>query len=332
MVARTIRPRDGRGQASLARHSAVCAPAFAKPRAERMGQGMSARLAIIACAATLLAGFSPAQPQGWTERGYPVWTEAEMALPDLPPAPPDALHITANLDGKVLGLKMIDADYSGWVGTRTYALRSDMATSGLGALLKKLRIWAVTEGRWDANGFHPVRHTQQNRNKKRRRVEMLYGADAVEVSVIPPNGSLGVPPASPAERFGADDTLTALLKIMTRRALMGEATCAGAVAVFDSKQRYDLRLVDRGAEPGKLGDYRGAVRRCDIYYEPVSGFDPEDLPDADEAASPVKVWFADVAGVDVPMKFSYKISGFKAVIKVDDLRISWPDGREVVFE
>ena len=290
----------------------------------------------LAGAALLCAGaFTPATPQGYDKNGYPVWTEAQMALPALPAAPEGAVELDVNLNGYVLGLKMIDADYDGWVGPDTYALRSDLSTAGLGALLKKLRIWAVTYGRVDANGLHPEMQLQQNRDKKRRRVEMDYDYPArkVEVSVIPPNGSQGVPPASGPERFAAEDTLTALLHIMARRSLWGEAPCQGAVPVFDSKQHYRLRLADRGIiDDRKMGDYRGPIRRCDIYYEPVSGFDPEDLPDSEEGATPVKVWMGDIGGYDIPLKFSYKISGFKATIKVDELDMRLPDGRVISMD
>ena len=292
-------------------------------------------------AVTLLSGFAPAQPVGWTDKGYPVWTEAQLALPPLPDAPEGATRIDAKLKGYVFGIKVIDADYDGWVGAETYALRSNLETAGLGALVQKLRVWAVTEGRWDATGLYPVRHLQQNRDKKKRRVEMEYGPDRVEVSVIPPNGSQGTPPASMAEKVSSDDTLSSLLNIMMRRTFMGAGMCAGTVPVFDSKQHYALRLVDRGADDRKLGDYAkvvgGPVRRCDIYYEPVSGFDAEDLPDADEGATPVKMWLGEVpdpggGGYDVPMRFSYKISGFKAVIKVDRIAFDFADGSRVELD
>ena len=284
---------------------------------------------LLGAAAIALAAFTPTQPQDYDADGYPVWTAEQMQIPALPSAPDDAVRITANLDGKVFGIKMIEADYDGWLGSGDYALRSDLSTSGLGALLKKLRIWSVTQGRWDGTGLHPASHVQQNRDKKRRRVEMDYGEDGVEVSVIPPNGSQGIPPASPEERFASDDALSALFLIMVRRQIMGEATCEGVVPVFDSKQHYNLRLADRGIVDDEMWDYEGPVRRCDIYYEPVSGFDPEDLPDADEQAQPIKVWFGDIGGWDIPLKFSYKISGFRATIRMDKLTMEWPDGRAI---
>ena len=305
--------------------------------ATRAFSGLAKTLAKAGIGTAVLLGaaaFTPAQPVGYNDKGYPEWTDAQMELPTLPLAPEGAVTLDVNLNGYVLGIKMIDADYDGWVGEETYALRSNLKTAGLGALLKKLRIWAITQGRWDEAGLHPEMQIQQNRDKKKRRVEMDYdyAAERVNVSVIPPNGSQGVPPASEKERFAADDTLTALLAIMGSRALWDGRPCTGAVPVFDSKQHYRLRLADRGVEDGKIGDYRGPIRRCDIYYEPVSGFDPEDLPDTEEGATPVKVWMGDLGGYDVPLKFSYKISGFKATIKVDDLLMTFPDGRVIELD
>ena len=306
---------------------------------------MTRRLLI--ASALLLAAFRPVsdvpeQPVAWTDKGYPRWTDAQMEPPAMPPAPDGATTIDVNINGYVLGLKMIDADYRGWVGggergSGEYALLSDLRTSGLGALLQKLRVWAVTSGSWDARGLHPRYHLQQNRDKKRRRVDMRYRADAVDVSVIPPNGSQGVPPASEGERFAADDTLSALLHVMLRRQWSASgAPCEGTLPVFDSKQHYNLRLVNRGVEEFRKDGYRGPVTRCDVYYEPVSGFDPEDLPDAEEGATPIKMWLAPIQGPDrvwdVPIRFSYKISGFKAVMKIDDLRLRFPDGQTVVMD
>jgi hypothetical protein len=51
------------------------------------------------------------------------------------------------LKGYVFGIKMINARYKGQFDSQNYMAYSDLKTAGLGALLKKLRIWAITEGR-----------------------------------------------------------------------------------------------------------------------------------------------------------------------------------------
>ena len=318
--------------AALGASVMVAAPAGASAGTSAGADGMSQPYAPLP---STIAPPAPTQPVGTDEDGFPVWADGLLAPAPLPPAPVDATRIDARLKGYVLGFKVIDARYDGWIGADSYAVRARLGTAGLGALLRKLDVWAVTEGRWDANGLHPTYHLQQNTDKKRRRVEMRYdyGARSVDVSVIPPNGSQGVPPASAPERFGADDTVSTFLNLMVRRPLLGLPTCGGAVEVFDSKQRYNLRLAERDFDAdGKSGGYRGPLRECEVFYEPVSGFDPEDLPDAEEGSTPVRMRVGELDGFDVPLRFSYRISGFRAVIKTDRITLTRPDGTVVELD
>ncbi len=239
-------------------------------------------------------------------------------------APADATQFAFELKGYVFGIRLIKSQYIGYVGEREYAAYADAKTAGLGALLKKMEIWAVTKGRVGADGtLRPDWHVQQNTDKKNRRVEMNYdnGARGIDVNIVPPLGSQGVPAATPAERFSAMDTLTTLLHMA--KPASADELCTRSVPVFDSKQRYNLRLEPVGSDRVKfLGDKQEAIH-CHVYYEPVAGFDPEDLPTDEEAATPVDVYFQyfDEANMYVPVRFSYKVSGFKAIVKVSDLTV-----------
>jgi len=93
---------------------------------------------------------------------------------NIPTAGADATEFDFKLKGYVFGFKMITANYTGWYGDNTYAVYSDLKTSGLAALLKKLEIWAVTAGTYTRSGLTPDFHIQQNMDKKNRRVEMNY--------------------------------------------------------------------------------------------------------------------------------------------------------------
>ena len=243
----------------------------------------------------------------------------------VPPAPAGATQFAFSMKGYVFGFRVVRASYVGYTGDTDYVAYADVRTSGLGALLKKMEIWSVSRGRVLPGGeLRPTFHVQQNTDKKNRRVEMNYGASAVDVDIRPPLGSQGVPPATPDERFNALDTVTALLH-MTRR---GEEVCSGSVPVFDSKQRYNLRLAPVGEARVKyLGDKQAATH-CHVYYEPIAGYDPEDLPSAEEESTPVDVYFRYYPEVDmhVPVRFAYKVSGFTAVIKMSDLVLVTPDG------
>ena len=252
-------------------------------------------------------------------------TYPESAPYSVPPAPADATQFAFSMKGYVFGFRVVRANYVGYADDTDYAAYADVRTSGLGALLKKMEIWAVSHGRVRGDGsLRPTFHVQQNTDKKNRRVEMNYGPGAVDVDIRPPLGSQGVPPATPQERFDALDTVTALLH-MTRR---GEAVCSGSVPVFDSKQRYNLRLAPVGEARVKyLGDKQPATH-CHVYYDPIAGYDPEDLPSAEEEATPVDVYFRYYPEVDmhVPVRFAYKVSGFTAVVKMSDLVLVTPEG------
>lgn len=259
-----------------------------------------------------------------------AFTAASLDDPEwsLPAPPPSATQFDIELKGYVLGLRMIKADYEGYVGPDGYAVRSQLRTSGLAALLKKLKIWAVTTGQQHASGLYPTRHVQQNLDKKNRRVEMDYDSatQTVSVDINPPLGSQGVPPASMAERYAADDTLSAVLHLMLRGQAVNAPLCAGGVRVFDSKQHYNLRMQRAGEKTIKFDGEKHDTILCHVYYEPISGFDPEDLPEPEEESTPVKVYFMKEAqhGLHVPLRFTYKISGFKAVIKVTEMKMRAP--------
>ena len=244
------------------------------------------------------------------------------------PAPKAANAQTTNvnirLKGYVFGLRVMKANYAGVLTDTSYSVRADLNTSGIGAFLKKFQIWATTTGKIHKNGLQPSQHIQQNLNKKHRRVEMTYGPKAVDVSIVPKLGSMGKPPATPKQIFESDDTLSALLNLMMRGFKFTDAPCTGTVPVFDSKQHYLLRLESAGHKHIKQRGYEGDTIRCKVYYIPVSGFDPEDLPSKEEGETPVTVYLAkfDEAGLYIPVRMKYKISIFSAVVKAREIKIS----------
>ena len=247
----------------------------------------------------------------------------------LPTPAPDAVEIDLDLRGSVLGIPMIRANYTGWMDGTTYAAYADLKTSGLAALLKKLEIWSVTTGRISRAGFSPRFHVQQNRDKKNRRVEMNYddAARKVDVVIVPRLGSQGKPPATPEERYSADDTVSAVMHLMTRGGRTDGPLCAGALRVFDSKQHYDLRMEQAGTRRLRYKGKRVETLRCKVYYEPISGFDPEDLPSADEYGTPVNVYLRRIDALDmhVPMRLTYKVGILTVVVRLHDMQIRVPD-------
>lgn len=243
----------------------------------------------------------------------------------LPSTPPNAIEFDFKLKGYVFGLRMIKANYIGWYDANRYTAYADLKTSGLGALLKKLEIWAVTTGYYAHTGLTPHFHIQQNLDKKNRRVELNYDNSmrTIDVAIAPPLGSQGLPPANPQERYSADDTVSAILNLMMRGRKIDGPACSGSIAVFDSKQHYRLRMVADGSKRVKFQGEKVDTIKCLVYYEPISGFDPEDLPSYEEGETPVKIYLKDFPelGLYIPIKFTYKISAIKAVIKLDEMTL-----------
>ncbi len=253
----------------------------------------------------------------------PISSYAQQGESVTPSTTTKTVALDVKLKGYVFGLRVMKANISGQFTQDSYALRADLFTSGLGAFLKKFQIWSTTTGQINESGLRPVQHIQQNMDKKNRRVEMSYGETAVDISIVPPLGSQGKPPATLKQRFESDDTLSALLNMMMRGYRFTDEPCTGTVPVFDSKQHYLLRMERDGSRRIKQKGYKGDTVKCKVYYVPVSGFDPEDLPSAEEAAAPIIIYLApfDEAGLYVPVRMTYKISFFKAVIKAREITV-----------
>jgi len=243
----------------------------------------------------------------------------------LPAPKADTTQIHVKLKGYVFGFRLIRSDVITMYDGHEYSAYADAKTSGLAALLKKMEIWAVTKGRYDTSGLRPDWHVQQNTDKKNRRVEMNYDRNkaTVNIAIVPRLGSQGIPPASPRERYTANDTLSGIIHLMMMGTKLDGELCTGHVPFFDSKQHYNLRMERIGTKRIKFDGRKENTIHCRAYYEPIAGYDPEDLPSEEEASTPVNVYFIydEAAGIHIPVRFTYKISGFKAVVKADDIEV-----------
>ena len=244
---------------------------------------------------------------------------------DLPRLDTDTTQIHIKLKGYVFGIRVVRSDIITQFDQTDYAAYTDVRSSGIAALLKKLEIWAVTKGRYNRNGLRPDWHVQQNTDKKNRRVEMNYDhtGHKLNIAIVPPLGSQGVPPASDRARYHSNDAISGIMHLMMMGTKVNGELCTGRIPFFDSKQHYNLKLERVGTKRVKFDGDKKETIHCRAYYEPISGYDPEDLPNQEEAETPVNVYFKyfEEAGVHIPVRFTYKISGFKAVIKADDIEI-----------
>ncbi|MBC6403619.1 MAG: DUF3108 domain-containing protein [Hyphomonadaceae bacterium] len=265
---------------------------------------------------------------------HPLYHVAVHPEPPLSP-PAKALSPLAARQGQtainvdyscyLFGLKIVSSQFRVWYDDDSYEVFTRTRSAGLGALATKLNTWSMSEGRYDENGMYPISVIQQNTDKKNRRVNMDYDYTArdVDVVIIPRNGSQGIPPTPGEEKFEADDVLSAMLNLAMRGHALNTDFCTGGIKVFDSKQHYRLRMDRQESKTVTFDgvDYDGY--RCHIYYEPINGFDPEDLPDAEQVETPLKldVINREDLGLYVPVRFTYKISAFSAVIKAKGIEV-----------
>lgn len=249
--------------------------------------------------------------------------EGHMVAPINPGKGETAFDI--KLKGYVFGIKLMDARFKGNVGKRDYSVYSDMKTSGIAALVKKQRLWSWTIGRYNKTDMRPMQHIQQNMNKKSRRIREIfnYKEEKLILKTHPPHGSMGKPPATEEQRFWSDDVNSALLKIVMMEHRVDGEVCEGTIPVFDGKQHYNLLFKKVSEQPVKFDGRQYPGVKCHAWVDPVSGFDPEDLPSAEEKAKPVTFYMINRPefGAYMPVKFTYKISGFSATVKVVNAQI-----------
>ncbi len=203
--------------------------------------------------------------------------------------------------GSVLGLRLVRAEIHADVTGDEYVARSLFRTTGLARFFEASQIEAASGGTISAHGLTPYTYAHDDQGEKKRRVISFdYRVDDVVVSVDPPFGDLGEPPASAAQRREALDPVSAMLAM----AMDGGATpCARTVPVFDSRLRYDLVFKPLGADVVRTRAYEGPAHKCEVRYTPVAGFDPTDLEEGKEAyETPIYVWLAPLGdGITAPV-------------------------------
>jgi hypothetical protein len=94
------------------------------------------------------------------------------------------------------------------------------------------------------------------------------------VTTATPHMGMGHPPATPEQRRGAVDQLTAIARLMTTS---GDP-CSQTVKVYmDGRSRFDFVLRPAGQVSANSPAYRGRALRCSVQFRPIAGFsDPQD--------------------------------------------------------
>lgn len=235
-----------------------------------------------------------------------------------------ALRVRARYSSSVLIFKVGEVELEAVFSDHEYSARSTVGAAGLAALFTDFDIQAQVAGERSPSGVQPREYAHVERTgDKVRSVTVSFDDQVAESRAEPPFGSWGQPPASAAERTGVLDPMTAFFALSDALAASPGETCSGRIPVFDGKQRYDLRLEDAGLSRIRTRAWQGEARVCEAYYEPISGYDPEDYPSESELRHPLTIWLAAFPDSDIhlPVRLHTR-AGFGGVtIEARDIRI-----------
>lgn len=241
----------------------------------------------------------------------------------------ESARVTLDFVGGVIGLPIMRARVDANVTANGYAGNVFVRSAGLVGFFKPAQVTGSGAGRRGVGRFLPESYTHLEVNgRKRREIWLTYERDDVRVEAEPPFTSFGDPAPTPEQKRAALDPLAMVLQLALEG---GEEPCARVVPVFDSKQRYDLEFHPDGAdnveEDLRTRGYRGPAVRCRMYYRPIAGYDPEDLADDEVYATPIRVWFAEIApGVRAPAliraRFGPAILPFGLKVELRDARVA----------
>ncbi|MFY0636369.1 MAG: DUF3108 domain-containing protein [Maricaulis maris] len=232
------------------------------------------------------------------------------------------MRVSARYASSVLFFKVGEITLDARFGEAGYAAESYIEAAGLAALFTDFDIRAEVSGQGGNGAREPQVYEHVERTGSKVRSVRIEFSDVVARSEAePPFGSWGVPPASDSDRTDVIDPMTAFFELSRR--LEGGEGCQGRLAVFDGKARYDLRLETVGTDRVRTRAWRGDALLCHAWYEPISGYDPEDYPSASELRHPLVLWLAPIAGdaAYLPVRLHTR-AGFGGVtIELTGLRV-----------
>jgi hypothetical protein len=278
---------------------------------------MSHRAALAALAALSL--IAPASAQ---DAAAPQPNRVAEAFASLAPGldETNAGRVQILLNGYFLGVRVMKADLFTDFAGDAYEAGGVFRTAGLAGWLHDTDIEVDTFGTLGADGVEPRMYKHRNHaSSKNRTVAIDFEGGVAEPVVTPDFGSHGDPPPSLEDLTGAIDPISTFVALVLKS---GEQPCRRTIRVFDGKQRYDLRFEEAGADDIDLRGYEGPALRCDVYYTPVSGFDPEDLADPEDYARPMTVWLANLGeGRWAPVRIRARVSGVAVSVEAKSVSV-----------
>lgn len=241
------------------------------------------------------------------------------------PARAEALRVKLSHEIYWLGFPVLDLTTTAALDGGRYALSSTERTLGLLDLVVDFSSRQEVRGAIASGDIRPTTYRQEARWRgEDREVRLDFGANGpAHAEVVPPPEEDDRDPVPAALQAGTVDPLSAAVLLGAISA--GDQPCRKSVAIFDGRQRYNLRLDYEGtATLPKNADaaFGGEAIECRVTIERVAGFMKRYL--AQPPRPPSTLWLARYAGgrLLIPVKLETEtrwgtLTGYLIAIAID---------------
>jgi hypothetical protein len=238
-------------------------------------------------------------------------------------SPAHAADFEAIYGAYFLGLKVMQTELEARFRPDSYEVRSMYRTDGLISWIKQDEIVSMVNGRTDGERLSPAHFQHRDVLQRGRTVTMEFAPDDIEVTAEPPYSTFGEPPATQPHRRGALDLVSGIMQASMNIDDDPAYPCGRDIPIFNGKERYDLRMAYAGRVEAETDGYTGPAIACHVYYIPVAGFDPDDVPEEKYLNTPLTVWFTDTEEHEfhIPVRFSYPVGIGALVIEAKSLSL-----------
>lgn len=193
------------------------------------------------------------------------------------PAQANQTAVSAKLSLTFQGLPVGELKHTSTVSGSGYKITGVVNTNSLVSLIAGVKANFNASGQLNGNSVKPNTHTTSYKQKKKRGTTSIAfaGAQVTNVSATPAvTYKPTVIKVTAAHKKNVVDPVSALL-FTTNGDHSGAAVCNRSVAIFDGKERYDIKVSHVSTKTRKVTGFRGPVHTCSVRYVPVAGHRPE---------------------------------------------------------
>jgi hypothetical protein len=232
--------------------------------------------------------------------------------------PGQSRSVDISLRARIGPLELARGSFKVTLTQDSYSSEATYRTSGIAASFNNDAGVATVRGVIDDGQLKPRSFVNQETNGKKRRITMTFAGRSVDVTAAPMWSSMGIPPATLAQKLEAVDPVTGLMELSLVTGRDAGRACGGAVKIFDGKRRYDIRTQYVGIEHVSTPAYKGPATYCQGTYTEVAGFNQKKPGETREPIR-LEIWLADVGkmGVSVPVRMTGSKGIYTAVLYAD---------------